>query len=273
LLAVALFARADEQADALDQLRQNYQKAKAAVAKVDKPEKGSPDFRQKLTAWSAATRQQRKTAELLAPALLNHWATLSDDSEELMAVAEEIRTAYTDMSGKPLTVRDSKAKSYFAGVVIPMLVDFKLSQRRAGLLVELTTPFAGIRINDQVALIGKPTEPLGWIVQDAHSLALLRAGRVDEAQRENELLRKKVTINLQRGRVPNLKVNYLDGKRTQQSLRREYLLHGALIAASRGNIEGTKTLLAEAQAIEEDQGTKEEQERLVGEITKLISDA
>lgn len=270
LMAVLPRARADDQADTLEQLRHNYQQARAAAAKIDQPKKGSPDFQEKLKVWSAVTRKQREAAELLVPALLKHWATLSDDSDELMAIAEEIRTAYTDMSGKPLTARNSKAKSYFAGEVLPLLVDFELTRQRAALLVELTTPFAGIRINDKIALLDRPTEPLGWIVQDAHSLALLRAGRIDDARRESELLIKKVTINVQRGRVPNGKVNYRGGKRTQKSLRREYLLHGALIEASGGNIEGATKMLSDAQAIKEVQDTKDGQKRLVGEIITLI---
>ena len=86
----------------------------------------------------------------------------------------------------------------------PLLSNDKLTPQRAAFLVEMTRPHLGVRINDTIAQLGIPPEPLDLNIQDAYSLALLRAGRVDDARRENGLLLKKVTLNLRRSRVPNM---------------------------------------------------------------------
>ena len=65
------------------------------------------------------------------------------------------------------------------------------------------------------------------------------------------MLVKKLTLNLERGHIPNVKVNYRDGERTQQSLRREYLLHRALIEAVGGDKDKARELLTELIGIEE----------------------
>jgi len=215
-------------------------------------------------------RKKRDAAHSLVPVLFERWISLSADSGELPAIHHEIKAVYQEMAGKPLTQGNSDAKSFFADAVWPLLVNEQLTPDRAAFLVEITKPHPGVRINDKIAQLGNPTEPLDWNIQDAHSLALLRAGRIDDARRENELLLQKVTLNLDRGRVPNMKVNYRNGKRTNQSLRREYLLHSALIEAVSGNKQKTQERLAEVKQIEEDKEIAARQVPLFREIETRI---
>lgn len=58
-------------------------------------------------------------------------------------------------------------------------------------MVELTKPYAAIRVEDKIAQAGSPTEMLGCDVQAAHAIALAGAGKLKEALSENERLRKK----------------------------------------------------------------------------------
>ena len=270
LLAVSQ-ARAAEQADTLEQLRRSYQQARETAAKIEKPTLGSVGFRDDLKVWADAARQRLEAAQSLVPALLMRWTTVADGSEELAAIQQEIKDVYRDMSGKPMTQASNNAKSFFADAVWPLLSNGELSQERAAILVELTKPHAGIRMNDKIAQLERPTEPLGWNIQDTYSLALLRAARVDDARRENKLLLDKLSINLERGRLPDLKVNYRDGKRSQASLRREYLIHRSLIEALAQQEGRAKEFLMEANAIEEENAAiTREQEKMIREIESQI---
>ena len=59
LLCVVAFsptARAEEQAETLEQLRQRYQEARDTAAKTENPELGSEGFRDKLKVWAEAAR-------------------------------------------------------------------------------------------------------------------------------------------------------------------------------------------------------------------------
>lgn len=87
-------------------------------------------------------------------------ASPQDGSDESAATGKEIRAVYIDIAGKPLTQANSDARSFFADAVWPLLADNKLSQERAALLVELTEPHLGIRMNDKIAQLGNPTELL-----------------------------------------------------------------------------------------------------------------
>lgn len=271
LVAISPVTRAEEQARTLEQLRHGYEQARDAAAKIEQPKRGSDGFRDNLKVWSEARRKRREAAHALVPVLLEHWTTLQDDSNETAATGKEIKAVYVDIAGKPLTQANSNARSFFADAVWPLLANNKLSQGQAELLVELTEPHLGVRMNDKIAQLGKPTEPLDWDLQDAHSLALLRAGRFDDARRESELLLKKITINRERGLVPNVKVEYRGGERTQQSLRREYLLHLALIEAVGGDKDKAKELLTEVAGIQEAEEITKQQEPCVREIESRIS--
>ena len=151
LVAISPATRAEEQALTMKQLRHGYEQARDAAAKTEQPKRGSDGFRDQLKAWSEARRKRRDAAHALVPVLLEHWTILQDGSDESAATGKEIRAVYIDIAGKPLTQANSDARSFFADAVWPLLDDNKMSQERAALLVELTEPHLGIRMNDKMA--------------------------------------------------------------------------------------------------------------------------
>lgn len=101
----------------------------------------------------------------------------------------------------------------------------------AQVIINLTQPGAAVRVADRLADQGRPTEPLGWDIQATHALALARAGLIDQAIQENEALMKKIQVNLLRGRLPDLELEFLTANRTEKSLLKQTLLQQALILA------------------------------------------
>jgi hypothetical protein len=194
VVAFSPSARAEEQVETLEQLRQRYQQARDIVAKTEKPHLGSEGFPEKLKVWAEAYQKSQKSARALIPALLNHWMTLPDDSPEVPAVCKEIKTVCKDMAAPP-SEQYNIAKSFLARAVWPLLADDKLTQERAAFLLELTEPQLRVRMNDRKARLGQPTEPLGWDVQAAYALALIRSGNDKQARDEITTLHHKVSIN------------------------------------------------------------------------------
>jgi len=184
-------ARAEE----LEQLRQQYQEARDTAARTENPKIGSEGFREKLKVWAEADRRSQESARVLIPALLDRWMTLSDDSPEAKTVREEIKTVCEDMAGQPRTEQYNVAKSFFARTAWPLLADSKLTQKQAALLVELTKPQLSVRMNDGISRLGTPTEALGWDVQAAYALALIRSSNDKQARNEITTLHRKVSIN------------------------------------------------------------------------------
>ena len=101
-------------------------------------------------------------------------------------------------------------------------------------MVELTVPYPAIRVGDKMAEAGRPTEPLGWEVQAAHAIALARAGKTEEALKENQALMNKIDVNVRKGRLPNLQLEFLGATRSEKSLLKQVLLQKSLILAIAG---------------------------------------
>lgn len=101
-------------------------------------------------------------------------------------------------------------------------------------LVALTRPHAAIRANDRLAEAGKPIEPMGEDLQVVHALALARTGDLDGAMRENKLFAKKLEVNQEKSRLPDLTLNFLNAERSPKSLLQQAVLQEALILALNG---------------------------------------
>ena len=115
-------------------------------------------------------------------------------------------------------------------------------------LVELTRPHAAIRANDRLADAGKPTEPIGEDLQAVHVLALARSGELEKALGENRRLVKKLEVNQEKSRLPDLKLIFLGVERSPKSLLQQTVLQEALILALNGQA---------AEAIEKSQAAGE----------------
>ena len=255
VVAFSPTARAEEQAETLEQLRQRYQQARDTAAKIENPDSGSEGFPEKLKVWAEAYRKWQNSARALIPALLNHWMTLPDDSPEAKTVRKEIETVCKDMAGHPRSEQYNIAKSFFARTAWPLLADNKLTQEQAGLLVELTEPQLGVRIYDRMARLGQPTEPLGWDVQAAYALALIRSGNDKQARDEITTLHAKVSINHKAN--PKGSLDY--GPEAGEARYRNYIdylqlceiLHGLQAAISKDH-EGATERIKQARKLRDD---------------------
>ena len=68
----------------------------------------------------------------------------------------------------------------------------------------MTVPAPSIRFYDREAKRGVPREPCGWEAQDTYSVALARAGQLQQAREENKLLLTKVNLLLKARRFPDV---------------------------------------------------------------------
>ncbi len=249
-----------------DELRKEYAAACGALDKIERPQIGAGGFPEKLAVWSKAFQRKRDAAQALLPPLVQLTSELPADAEEFPKVRAELLEIHQEMTGQANQASLDQL-SFFADTIFPHLLERNLGVDRARLFVKLTTPDQLVRVNDRAATSGAPTESHNWNVQDAHALSLMRAGKLKAARKESDLLLKKVCVNLNKGNPLAVGgVNYRDGVRSDESLRREYLLHRALIEAVAGESEAAKAKLAESMAIEEDDAIKRSQTRVVQEI-------
>lgn len=184
-LCVAGFSQAapaEAQAESMKQIRNRYEQACATYART---QDNGEDWREKVA-----------SGHKLLSALLNHWINLPKGSAEAPVVSQEIRTVYKDMAGSPLSELHNIEESFLVRVVWPLLATDKPTPEQARFLAELTKPQIQVRMNDKKARAGRWTEPLGWDVQAAYALALIRSGDDKQARDEISILHNKVSIDL-----------------------------------------------------------------------------
>ena len=136
-------------------------------------------------------------------------------------------------------------------------------------MVELTMPYPAIRVGDKMAEAGRPTEPLGWDVQAAHALALARAGKTEEALKENQALMKKIDVNVRKGRLPNLQLEFLGTTRSQKSLLKQTLLQKSLILAIAGRTVESVDASTAAGHVEVNNPTQDDQSAIQAMLRML----
>ncbi|HEV7281867.1 MAG TPA: hypothetical protein VGN57_16825 [Pirellulaceae bacterium] len=166
-------------------------------------------------------------------ALLKRWATASPESDEAPALRKELKTLQEELQGAPLTEKASKAKTAWAVAAFPLLLEGKLDRAKAKTLAQIVEPTRAQRMTDALAEKGEPAEPYGWDVQAVHALALARAGQVDAARKESDLVLKKVEIALTQSR--QFPTEFLGSVRSLAAVRREALLQRALVEAIAGD--------------------------------------
>ena len=172
---------AGAEGEELSQLRQRYEEARAHFAKTQD--------------YGKAYRESNEAAQQLLSALLGHWVALPEGSADEPDVRKEIKSVFKELAGSPLTEKHNIEKSFIARTVWLLLAEKKPTKGKAAFLAELTKPQFGVRMYDKLARRGQPGEPLGWHVQAAHALALLRSGKEQQAREEISILHKKVSIN------------------------------------------------------------------------------
>jgi acetyl esterase/lipase len=246
-----------EKVERLQQLRERYQQARATFAETQ-------DYRKDY-------RASRESAQQLVSALLNHWIALPEDAAEGPALGQEIRTFFKDLAGNPLTERSNIGKSFIARTVWPLLADLEPTPAQAAFMAELTKPQMGVRINDKLARVGIPTEALGWDVQAAYALALIRSGQDKQARDEITMLHDKVSINYARNPKGSLDYGVEAGAGRYRNYT-DYLqlcqvLH-ALQDAISNNHEGARKRMEKARKLRED--LSPEASPLVTEVSRRV---
>lgn len=181
LVALLNLANTNSQAVELDELRKEYKQAHSKFAKTQDYGK---DYRESI-----------ETSHQLISALFNYWITLPEDSAKFPIICNEIKTLLKGTAGSPLTERHNGEKSFLARAVWPILSEKDLTKKQAAFIVKLSKPQMSVRIYDKLARLGKSTEVLGWDVQAAYALALIRSGNDKKARNEISNLQRKVSIN------------------------------------------------------------------------------
>ena len=181
IVAFLHLANANSQEVKLELLRKQYQQARANFAKTQD--------------YGKAYRGSIESAHQLISALLTYWMTLPESSVKVPSIRNEIKTIFKDTAGNPLIERYNSEKSFLARAVWPLLAEKEPTQKQAAFLVKLSKPQMSVRIYDKLARLGKPTEVLGWDVQAAYALALIRSGDDKQARNEITILHDKVSIN------------------------------------------------------------------------------
>ena len=156
-----------------------------------------------------------------------------------------------------------------AAAAWPLLLSGDAPELNQG-IVALTKPYPAIRANDRKADAGQPTEPIGWDVQAVHALALGRVGKLDEALRENRALAKKIEVNVKKGRLPDARVHFMRGDRSQKSLLRQAILQEAFILACGERHAQSAAVAARADRVDVNKSTVED-ERFVAALVAAIS--
>ncbi|MCH7229034.1 hypothetical protein [Haloferula sp. A504] len=194
-----VLAQADEiGAGKLDELWNEYAEAHQALSRIEKPELGAAGFAERLTLWSDAYSRNREAAKALVHPLVKRVASIPDG--EFRAARTDLKQIHGDLTkGQPQASHDNL--QYIAGAVLPEVRDKEPAADRASLFAELTTPDALIREADARTKRGEISEPVGFAIQDTHALALARAGKMDAARRENDLLLKKLEILIEKSRL------------------------------------------------------------------------
>ena len=201
---------------------------------------------------------------------LQTWANVAEQSDESKELAQKVRQLQQDLykNKTPNTESHRKVSAQVAEVCWPSLSD-SIPPSMAVVIADLTKPDMSVRISDRLAAAGRPTEPVGWDVQFVHALALARAGKIDEALKENDLLTKKIDINLRKGRLPDLKLRFLDDSRSQKSLLKQARLQKALILAIAGKTGEAFDVSTAAGAVEVSNPTDDDQKAIQSMLPML----
>jgi hypothetical protein len=250
--------RAEEPAEKLEPLRKEYQAARDTSAR----KKG----------WDyEAFKALNSSGQALLPELLAHWFTMPTNSAEAAATEKEIRAVFKTLAGSRLTENWINQQSFFARRAWPLLVEQPLTPEQVNLMLDLTKPNMGVRLEDQAARDGKWTEGYGSDVQATHALALIRAGKAEQAREEIDNLQRKFSIKYKtkpKGRLDH-------HPETGDARYRDYLdylqvceaLFG-LQAAIAGDAKSTAQHIENARKLRED--LSPEARQLVAEIERLV---
>jgi hypothetical protein len=264
----------------LNQLREEYHSNRDALKEINRTrqktpleEKHLPDQQKKvitqkrLKTWHQAFLNRNSSYEKYIFTLVRTYANLSTQSLELEKTQDELIQQHPKNCKTSLTESYRNQLSLLANASKRVLVN-GIAERKAALLAKLLEPTGSIKWEDKMHFLGLPSEPQNWNIQAAYSLAQLRAGNISIARKENQKLLRKAEKLSKKG----ISLNYRkEGNvRTCQSLHREFLLHRAQIEAVSGEKKVAKEFLAKAQAIDEKEEIRKEQQSIIKELRSIF---
>ena len=216
----------------------------AKVEKMDPPEWANTD--QFVAAFREA-ELKKGIAERICKLLGQIGSGRLEDAPQTLNELQGLQIKLRPMLGPTETTYQALAK--IATAVWPLVLNGYPAEFN-DTVVDLTKPYGSIRKSDLIAAAGIPTEPLGWDLQAVHALALARSGQMDNARKENRALEKKIRVNLEKSRVPNLQSTFLGVSRTNQALLQQVILQEAFILACNDQMAESVQVSATAGSIE-----------------------
>lgn len=141
--------------------------------------------------WYDASKKRDLAYQEYIPVLLEYWAGLTNDQENLQA-QDELQRAIADIGYNKGTESEINLKRTIAEFSWPLLASAAIQKSKADYLCDLIEIPAGVRANDRMHLLGFPTEPYGWDLQIIYSLALIRAENYDQALKEISIVESKI---------------------------------------------------------------------------------
>ena len=144
--------------------------------------------------------------------------SVSSDTVSAKNAADEFDAmAKKAMAGKkPHTEAARNAANEVALNAWPLMLK-PMSKELADVIVRNTQPDLAVRMEDRAAEAGRPVEGVGFNVQIVHALALAHAGDIDSALKENSAVFNKVSINIQKGRLPDMPIEPIQPRALSRS--------------------------------------------------------
>jgi hypothetical protein len=267
-LLTLLPAPAETAPTPIEDLRKEYAESRKLLNAAPQPVQGTPGFPADLETWSDANRRFSDSAMALIPPLVA--AVVTCPADEFATVRDELIQIHRDLVAGPYQVSYDNL-AYFAQVIHPHVRDGAPAADRARFLAQLSTLSDMIRTADERIKKGALSEPLGWSIQDTHSLALARADNLEAARRESDLVLKKVSMAMANDGPTPIGVSHRGTIRSKASLYHELLFHRSLIEALAGDATAARAHLDEAQRLEEAEGAPlERHEQVAKEIWRRI---
>ena len=185
------------------------------------------------------------------------FSLLSSDTVSTKNAADEFDAmAKKAVAGKKAHTEAARnAANEVALMAWPLMLK-PMSKELADAVVRNTQPNLAVRMEDRAAEAGRPVEGVGFNVQIVHSLALAHAGDIDSALKENKSLMNKVSINIQKGRLPDMPIELFNREHSPKVVQCLLTMHKAFILKLANRSDESKAAMGEAQKLFPQTATK-----------------